>query len=161
MALMLLGATFAWLAAVAWSDWSSLRIPNRLVAPALAALLAAAACGVHPSGQGFLAAAGGALLVLGLGLPLFALRWVAAGDVKLLAVFGALFGPHENLALTWLIASLLAGVHIAVWSVLRLRKRQLALAPSDPGPAQRLRLAHGTHLALAAAFVLTLSQVPR
>lgn len=154
MQAVLLGSTFAWLAAVAWSDWHHLRVGNRLVGAAAVLLLLSAATGFHPWGQSFLASVCGALLVLGIGLPLFRMGWVAAGDVKVLAVLGALFGPGTALVATWALASLLAAVHVGAWLLLRSCWRGLALAPSDPGAGHRRRLPHAAHLALAAALML-------
>ncbi|MDP5238042.1 prepilin peptidase [Uliginosibacterium sp. 31-16] len=109
----------ALLAAALWQDIISRRIPNRLV---LAGLLAGLACNALLSqGAGlFMADAGG----LGLGkallgmlaggamlLPLYLLRAMGAGDVKLMAVVGAFLGPLQAFGaalLTFLAGGLLA-----------------------------------------------------
>jgi len=71
-------------------DLKSARIPNWLTFTA-----AAAAIVFHtlaPQGQGVGAAAAGLLLGLAIFFPLFALRAMGAGDVKLLAAVGAWVG---------------------------------------------------------------------
>lgn len=152
---VLLGGTCAWLLAVAWSDWTRLRLPNLLLLAATATWLVAAVAGMHPLGLGPVTAAAAGALVLCAGLPLLAAGWVAAGDVKLLAALGTLFGPSRALVLVWAIASLLAALHVGAWHLARRlpQARGLRLAPADPGAAERLRLPHGAHLAAAAAFM--------
>lgn len=107
------------LAAALWQDLISRRIPNRLV---LLGLLAGLACNTFlPQGAGlFLPDAGGlgldkALLGLLSGgamlLPLYLLRAMGAGDVKLMAAVGAFFGPLQAVGaalLTFLAGGLLA-----------------------------------------------------
>ena len=101
-------------------DVRSRRIPNRLVfSGALAGLLLNA---VLPAGAGLLTAAPGALgfwpalggLVLGLALlmPMYALKALGAGDVKLMAMVGAFVGPQT--VLFCLLCSLLAGGVLAL-----------------------------------------------
>jgi prepilin peptidase CpaA len=103
-----------------WHDVRSRRIPNRLVfSGALAGLLLNA---VLPAGAGLLTAAPGALgfwpalggLVVGLALllPMYALKALGAGDVKLMAMVGAFVGPQT--VFFCLLASLLAGGVLAL-----------------------------------------------
>ena len=49
-------------------------------------------------------------------IPLYALRAMGAGDVKFFALLGFMMGPQYLIPL-WLIGSVLAGVHAAVWYV--------------------------------------------
>lgn len=89
----------------AWSDARSHRIPNRLVffGTALAVLLHI----LLPSGYGFLFIVPGGLGLLGalkgfaIGLvamlPLYLMRALGAGDVKLMAMVGAFLGPDDIL----------------------------------------------------------------
>ena len=72
-------------------DWTTRRIPNALTFGAAAAGLAFAAAtgGMHA----LLLSVAGLAVGLVLFLPLFALRAMGGGDVKLLAAFGAWLGP--------------------------------------------------------------------
>jgi prepilin peptidase CpaA len=91
------------LLAAAWSDLRRQCIPNRLVFTG--ALLALLMHTLLPAGDGFLSLLPGGLgfagslkgLVFGLlaFLPLYALRAMGAGDVKLFAMVGAFLGPVE------------------------------------------------------------------
>jgi len=56
----------------------------------------------------------GAGVGLAVFIPLYALRAMGAGDVKFIAVLGALLGL-KYLAIAWLIGSLLAGLHAIVF----------------------------------------------
>ncbi|HKJ71596.1 MAG TPA: prepilin peptidase [Gammaproteobacteria bacterium] len=68
------------------------RIPNRLV---IAGLVAGVALqGLFGGPWGLLGALGGALLLLLLTFPFFALGWLGAGDVKLLAAVGSFVTWH-------------------------------------------------------------------
>lgn len=73
------------------TDWASRRIPNALTFGAAAVAVAFAAATAGTSGVGW-SVAGWAVGLL-LFLPLFALRAMGGGDVKLLAAFGAWLGP--------------------------------------------------------------------
>ena len=73
-------------------DVRSRRIPNWLT---LGLLLSGIALNIWQAGlQGGALALAGATLGLALLLPLYAVRAIGAGDVKLLAGLGALLGPH-------------------------------------------------------------------
>lgn len=109
----------ALLLGAAWSDVKSHRIPNRLAffGAGLGLLLNS----VLPEGFGFVSALPGAVglwkalegLVLGLVvfLPMYALRAMGAGDVKLMAMVGAFIGPNAligTILLTFLIGGVLS-----------------------------------------------------
>ena len=106
---LLIPFVLLWCAAIAWSDWQLRRIPNSLVAAGFTVALLGLVFqgqtlfGIGPSQSLFGAAIG--LLVF---LPLYMLKIMGAGDVKLFAAIGALCGPWGLLPV-WLIASLLAG----------------------------------------------------
>lgn len=129
--LVLLGAAVA-------CDWRHRRIPNRLV---LAGLLAGLAANLFlprggglfmpdAGGIGWAASALGAVLGGALLLPLWLLRSMGAGDVKLMAAVGAFLGPWQAVGavlLTALAGGLLAlsvavfsGALLQVWGNLRL-----------------------------------------
>ena len=102
-------------ALAARSDVRERRIPNRLTFPALLlGLLTHLALGGR---EGFLAALAGAAVAGAVLLPGWLMRWMGAGDVKLMAAAGAwLAFPHAVIAL---LASLVAGGVIAAAVALR------------------------------------------
>lgn len=75
----------------AWYDWTEWRIPNRLLA-ASATAAGMLALFVPHSPTVWTSLAGG-LTGLALFLPLYLLRGMAAGDVKLMATLGLFAGP--------------------------------------------------------------------
>ena len=89
----------------AWSDALSHRIPNRLVfsGTALAVLLHVLLPGGYgflflvPGGLGLLGALKGLAIGLLAMLPLYLMRALGAGDVKLMAMVGAFLGPDDIL----------------------------------------------------------------
>lgn len=93
MQLLSSGLLSALLLAAAWSDMRSHRIPNALVlSGALAAVLLNA---ILPEASGILDSLAGAGVGLALLLPLYLLRAMGAGDVKLMAMVGAFLGPRD------------------------------------------------------------------
>ena len=103
-----------------YHDVRSRRIPNRLVfSGALAGLLLNALLPVGdglltatPGALGFWPALGGLGLGLALLMPMYALKALGAGDVKLMAMVGAFVGPQT--VFFCLLASLLAGGVLAL-----------------------------------------------
>ena len=79
-------------AAAAINDLVSRRIPNLLLLTGLVGALVLHAISPDP-GAALLACLGGAVLGLVLFLPLYLLRSMAAGDVKMMATVGAFTGP--------------------------------------------------------------------
>lgn len=75
------------------TDLAARRIPNFLSFGGLAAGLLCQA--LWPDGLGLLAGLKGAALGLALFLPLYLLRAMGAGDVKLMAMVGAFLGPQQ------------------------------------------------------------------
>jgi prepilin peptidase CpaA len=123
MSLSLIGLT-AVLGIALFFDVSTRRIPNWLI---LAGLIASLGCSVVQSfplagaGHGFL----GALVGLGIFLPLYLVRAAGAGDVKLMVVAGAFIGPLQvtGAALLTLICGGVLSLVAALW--LRLIPRVL------------------------------------
>jgi len=89
------------------SDLRTRRIPNVLTFSAVAAALLFHLINGGMSAAGWSLA--GALLGAGLFFPMFALRGMGAGDVKLLAAVGAWLGPSQ-VAVAALATSLAGGV---------------------------------------------------
>jgi prepilin peptidase CpaA len=81
---------FALAGIACWFDVRTRRIPNRLTLPATAAGMAAAI--VAHGGTGALSSAVGLIVGLMLFFPLFALKGLGAGDVKLMGALGAWLG---------------------------------------------------------------------
>jgi prepilin peptidase CpaA len=102
-------------AAAAATDLARRKIPNRLV---LCGLCGALALHLLPgAASSALTWLGGALTGLLLFLPLYMLRGMAAGDVKLMAMVGAFCGPAPALRIglaTVLIGALMA-LSIVAW----------------------------------------------
>lgn len=94
----------------AYFDIKSRRIPNQLV---LAGLIASFVLQINFNGfEGFKAWSLGLLVGFGSFLPLYLLRAMGAGDVKLMAMVGAFLGP--NLALGAVLTTLVVGGVLAV-----------------------------------------------
>lgn len=108
------------LAVAVWHDVRSRRIPNRLVLTGMVlagalqlALPRGAGLFVEPFGSiGILWSAAGFGLGLALLLPMYALRALGAGDVKLLAMIGAFVGPAPIFGIA--LCTLLIGGVLAV-----------------------------------------------
>jgi len=106
------------LVAAIWSDVKTHRIPNLLV---LAGLALGFLTSVLPGGVGWQSALYGSLVGLALFLPLYLLRILGAGDVKLLAAVGSLVG-FPDVCIVALLTGLAGGI-LAV--VMALRHHQL------------------------------------
>src|SRR5262245_43225428 len=103
------------------TDLRSRRIPNWLTG---SALLIGLVVNTYLGGlQGTLSSVQGIGLGLAMLLPFYLLRTMGAGDVKLLAAFGALLGPQMLVSVA-VYASILGGIQAMV--ILR-RHRRLSL----------------------------------
>ena len=104
------------LSAAAAIDWSTYRVPNWLTVGGMTfGLLYNTA--VHGLGAGLLPALAGMAAGLALLLPLYALRVMGAGDVKLMAMVGAFLGISQiaQVVLCTFIAGGIAALVFAIW----------------------------------------------
>ncbi|MFJ2989715.1 prepilin peptidase [Collimonas sp. NPDC087041] len=149
------------------SDYLFRRVPNNWLLIALAVQLGCLlVLGKGLNGIGWSNALSGLAVGMAFFLPLYALRAMAAGDVKFFAVLGFLLGPVALLPI-FLIASLIAGGHAAVVYALRLGfvpGMQLVAMRMSRWPlyqwvlekrGNRVGIPYAAYLALAAAWVGT------
>ncbi len=93
----------------AWTDLKHWRIPNHVLAPSAAAALMLAA--FAPDGQGLSASLLGGLVGLAVFMPLYLLKGMAAGDVKLMGVIGLYAGAALTLDIA-LLTALIGGLWV-------------------------------------------------
>jgi prepilin peptidase CpaA len=108
------GVLTAFLLAAVYTDLAARKIPNRLVYSGLA--LAIVCQTALSSGEGLWASLQGMGLGLAIFLPLYLLRAMGAGDVKLMAMVGAFVGPQMIIGAV--LATLVAGGIMAVMATL-------------------------------------------
>jgi prepilin peptidase CpaA len=171
------GLLFALVLLAAIYDFRFRRIPNWLTVSGVAAgflmnleVLKVAGLGVAAAGMGL------ALLVYA---PLYLLRGMGAGDVKLMAAIGAIAGPGNWLVIFFATA-LIGGVLALCLSVMKGRLREVLLSVSvmvfelahlrvpyrtnsmlDVRNQAALRMPHGVSIAIGAClFLLWMSGVP-
>lgn len=135
------------LALAAGRDAWQRKIPNWTVLSLLALFLASL-----PSTwliPGWLSSISACALVLAVGFPMFALRLMGAGDIKLLAV-AALFAGMENLLLLC-IATALAGGVMALAAVMARPYADAIAASGLPRP--RPGVPYGVAIAIGALYV--------
>ncbi len=146
----------------AWTDWTSWRIPNWLVASSAAAALMLAA--FAPDGIGLQQCLFGAAVGFGVFLPLYLVKGMAAGDVKLMAVIGMYAGPWATIdiaLLTCLIGGAWALVAMALkkeagllpwlllqWQARRTRTGRQASRVAQPAQAGPQMIPYGVVIAL-------------
>lgn len=114
---------FAVLAIACTTDMRARRIPNALTFPTV--LLGVVLNGVLFGLDGVRESAAGTGVGLVMLLPLFVLRWMGAGDVKLMAAIGALMGV-EFVFFACLWAAVFGGA-IALVGLVRSRRLGLAM----------------------------------
>ncbi len=143
------------LAAACWTDVRERRISNKLVL--IGALMGLAINTVLPEGTGLLGANSGGLgferalggFVIGLGalLPLYMIRAMGAGDVKLMAMIGAFLGPMSVIGavLMTLLAGGVLAVAVAMWKGV-LRKTLANVHVILLGSAFKAKLGQGLQL---------------
>jgi prepilin peptidase CpaA len=147
------------LALASWFDLRTRRIPNALTFPTVAVGLMLG--GLFFGLDGLRDSAQGAGLGLALLFPLFVLRWMGAGDVKLMAAVGALKG-FEFVFFACMWAAVFGGA-IALFGLLRSRRLKLAMAhlyyssPFTPGDGSFItawRVPYGPAIALGSLLAL-------
>jgi prepilin peptidase CpaA len=109
MAYMIWGFAIALAVVAGWIDWRSRRLPNWLTVPAFAIGISANA--IIFGWAGLKDALLGALIPMGILLPVVLLHGLGAGDWKLMAALGAIVGREEILhvlVVTILFAGLIA-----------------------------------------------------
>ncbi len=107
-----------------WCDLARRRIPNLLIVTTLIIggmtnLFAVQTAESHPDGMaGLLGSVLGALVGLAAMLPLYLVRAMGAGDVKLMAAVGSFLGPLPVLGVTLLtfVAGGVLSLIVALWS---------------------------------------------
>lgn len=119
------GALIAILLVAAAIDWRTLRIPNWLTVPAM--LYGLAYNATHGQSLWGGLGTGGFGLVVGLVilLPLYIIRVMGAGDVKLMAAVGAFLGPLVVLKAA-LFVFVVGGIAALAYAVSHRASRQLA-----------------------------------
>ncbi len=154
-------------------DIRSRRIPNFIVLPAL--LIGFALNAFLFGASGLVLAAGGFGLALLIYMPLYLLRGMGAGDVKLMAAVGALVGWQNWLALfiiTGLLGGLLAVLLMLIkgrarstlwntgylmWEMVHLRPPHVKREELDIGNPRAFTLPHGAVIALGTLLSLGLA----
>src|SRR5262245_29404223 len=106
---------FALAGAACWFDMRTRCIPNRLTFPAAVVGLVAAT--LTHGGHGTVSSAAGLVVGLGLFFPLFVLRGMGAGDVKLMGALGAWLGTSSIFGVAFY--TTLAGGVLAVALIVR------------------------------------------
>ena len=123
MSLSYLIPLFCILGIASYTDLRAHRISNKLVLVGL--LLGFAVQGLVFGWFGCVEALLGLLLGFALFIPLYALRAMAAGDVKLMAVVGTFLGPALTFKAT--LAVLMCGAFLAIlWLIINGGGRQIA-----------------------------------
>jgi prepilin peptidase CpaA len=100
----------------AWTDWHSWRIPNVLVAASMTASMMLAL--FEPESIGIRSCLLGGMTGLAVFMPLYVLKGMAAGDVKLLGVVGLYVGPAMVIDIA-ILSCLIGGVWALVLIDLR------------------------------------------
>ena len=148
-------AWLLWLLAVAAFDFRQRRVPNWLSLTGATVAIAALAFDSQPFGIGWANATGGAAVGFGVLLLLYATGLMGAGDVKFAGALGLWVG-FAPLAPIWIGASLLAGIHAALWLALQhwpvAPRLAMALSGAPQGAPARARQRHipyAAYLAMA------------
>jgi prepilin peptidase CpaA len=149
-----------WLLLVATYDFRQRRVPNWLVLAGVISALAALAFETGPLKHEWTTALLGAGLGFGGLLLFYAMGLMGAGDVKFAGALGLWLGLSA-LPPVWIIGSLLASLHAALWLILQRwpvfpRLSLVLFGPSSlaggsPSPTRVRFIPYAAYLALAAA----------
>jgi prepilin peptidase CpaA len=112
-------ALVAFVMAAAWSDVQTRRIPNSLTVPGFVLALGLRAVWSVQSGSAdpFLSGVAAFAIAFLVSFPLFAIRGLGGGDVKLLAMAGAYLGL-EHIVPALLLSAAVGGV-MGLWAAIR------------------------------------------
>jgi prepilin peptidase CpaA len=124
------GVLIALLLVAAWTDWRTMRIPNWLTVSGMAWGLAFNAMHSTSVGNGLMHGGAGLLTGLVLLMPLYAIRVLGAGDVKLLAMVGAFIGAFATLQAA-LVVGIVGGLAAVSFAISRRVVPQLAANAKD------------------------------
>ncbi|MBL0419584.1 prepilin peptidase [Ramlibacter sp. AW1] len=168
------GVLMALLAVAAWIDWRTYRIPNWLTLGGMVWGLASSAAMGYSLVDGLLFGLAGLTLGLALFLPLWLLRVMGAGDVKLMAMVGAYVGAWGVFKAA-LIVGVVGGIAVIAFALVHRASGRLATNMKDiaasmviPGmPLWRPELAgssigklpYGVSIAVGSVAYLVLRQV--
>ena len=143
------------LAAAVWLDFARHRIPNVLTFGALGAGLLLSAVGAGLDGA--VTAFAGAAVAIACFMPVYLMKGMGGGDVKLMAAAGAFLGPFNAFlaAMLTLAAGAVLGVAVLAWRILELRTNSGALA-SGPALAQMRKERFPYAAAIAVGVITTL-----
>lgn len=141
----------ALLALAVWQDLAHRRIPNRLL---LCFASAGVLLAVLPQGIGLASALGAAFIAGAAFAPLYLLRQMGGGDLKLMTTTGLMVGMPRVTALCLSVA--MAGGLLALWWLWRARRR----AHTQTATTDRMPYAVAVALGCAAHSVVALPLTP-
>ena len=124
------GVLIGLLLLAAWIDWRTFRIPNWLTASGMAWGLAYNTVFADSAWSGLAHGLLGLVTGLALLLPLYAIRVMGAGDVKLMAMVGAFLGALAT-AKALILVGIAGGLAVLLFALSQRATRQLAANVKD------------------------------